>query len=513
VSETPPHAGRKEWIGLFVLALPCLIYSMDLMVLNLAVPKLTESLHPTSVQLLWIVDIYGFLVAGSLITMGTLGDRIGRRRLLLSGAAGFAIASLIAAFATSAPMLIFARALLGIAGGTIAPSTLSLIRNMFHDPGERTKAISVWGTAYAAGGIVGPLAGGVLLEYFWWGSVFLIAIPVMVLLLVVGPRLIPEYRNPENARLDILSAAMATAAVLTVIYGLKQMAQDGLGWPPVLFIAAGLAIGALFVRREFTLADPLLDLRLFARRGFSAALATNILGIFAVFGSFLYVAQYMQLMLGLSPLTAALWMLPSALVVTAGSMLAPMIAARAPPAFVAAGGLTVCAAGYGFLTFAGAHLSLPLIVTGSVVMSLGLGPIFIVTTDIIVGTAPPERAGAAAAISETGAEFGGVLGIAILGSIGTAVYRGAIAAAIPAGTPAAAATAARDTLGGAAAAAADLPGQAGEALLSVAREAFGQSFGVVVALCGLLALVAAIIAATLLRNLGTPASRAESADA
>jgi DHA2 family multidrug resistance protein-like MFS transporter len=206
-------------------------------------------------------------------------------------------------------------------------------------------------------------------------------------------------------------------------------------------------------------------------------------------------------------------MLPSALVVTAGSMLAPMIAARAPPAFVAAGGLTVCAAGYGFLTFAGANLSLPLIVTGSVVMSLGLGPIFIVTTDIIVGTAPPERAGAAAAISETGAEFGGVLGIAILGSIGTAVYRGAIAAAIPAGTPAAAATAARDTLGGAAAAAADLPGQAGEALLSVAREAFGQSFGVVVALCGILALVAAIIAATLLRNLGTPASRAASADA
>jgi DHA2 family multidrug resistance protein-like MFS transporter len=512
MSETP-HAGRKEWIGLVVLALPCLIYSMDLTVLNLAVPKLTEALNPTSVQLLWIVDIYGFLVAGSLITMGTLGDRIGRRRLLLSGAAGFAVASLIAAFATSAPMLIFARALLGIAGGTIAPSTLSLIRNMFHDPGERTKAISVWGTAYAAGGIAGPLFGGVLLEYFWWGSVFLIAVPVMALLLIVGPRLIPEYRNPENARLDILSAAMATAAVLAVIYGLKQMAQDGFGWPPALFIAAGIAVGLLFVRREFTLTDPLLDLRLFTRRGFSAALATNVLGIFAVFGSFLFVAQYMQLILGLSPLQAALWMLPSALVVTAGSMLAPMIASRAPPSLVAAGGLTVCAIGYGFLTLAGASVSLPLIITGSVVMSLGLGPIFIVTTDIIVGTAPPERAGAAAAISESGAEFGGVLGIAILGSIGTAVYRGAIGAAIPAGTPAEAAMAARDTLGGATAAAANLPAEAGDALLAAARDAFGQGFGIVVALCGVIALAAAIIAATLLRNIGTPASRSASAEA
>src|SRR5687768_966844 len=255
-SAIPPKATRREWIGLAVIALPCVLYSMDLTVLFLAVPSLSADLNPSSTQLLWITDIYGFMVAGSLITMGTLGDRIGRRRLLLMGAVLFAVASVLAAFSTSASMLIATRALLGVAGATVAPSTLSLIRNMFLDPRERTVAISVWVTSYSVGGAVGPLIGGVLLQYFWWGSVFLIAVPVMALLLVVGPRLLPEYRDPNAGRPDVLSAGLSLAAVLSVIYGLKQIAQDGPGWLPILSIVAGLAVGVAFVRRQLTLADP-----------------------------------------------------------------------------------------------------------------------------------------------------------------------------------------------------------------------------------------------------------------
>src|SRR5688500_14228560 len=245
----PPRAGRREWIGLGVIALPCLLYSMDLTVLNLAVPHLTADLKPSSSQLLWIVDIYGFVVAGSLITMGTLGDRIGRRRLLMIGAAAFGVASVLAAFSTSAGMLIATRAVLGVAGATLAPSTLSLIRNMFLDPRQRTQAIGIWITSFSVGGAIGPLAGGVVLEFFWWGAVFLLAVPVMAFLLVLGPRFLPEYRDPDAGRPDLASAALSLAAVLAMIFGLKQMAQDGLAWLPALSIVAGLAIGRAFVWR------------------------------------------------------------------------------------------------------------------------------------------------------------------------------------------------------------------------------------------------------------------------
>src|ERR671919_795145 len=237
-----PKAGRREWIGLAVIALPCLLYSMDLTVLNVAVPHLSADLKPSSSQLLWIIDIYGFLVAGFLITMGTLGDRIGRRRLLLIGAVAFGVASVAAAFSTSAEMLIAARALLGIAGATLAPSTLSLIFNMFHHPQQRTFAIGVWIASYSAGAVIGPVVGGLMLEFFWWGSVFLLAVPVMALLLVLGPVLLPEFRNPEAGRLDLFSAALSLAAVLAIVYGLKQTAQDGVDLLPSATVVVGLAL-------------------------------------------------------------------------------------------------------------------------------------------------------------------------------------------------------------------------------------------------------------------------------
>ena len=416
------QATRREWIGLAVIALPCLLYSMDLTVLNLALPAIRADLEPTSAQLLWIVDIYGFLVAGLLITMGALGDRIGRRRLLLIGAAAFGVASVLAAFSASAEMLIATRAALGIAGATLAPSTLSLIRNMFRDPGERRFAIGVWITSYSAGGAIGPLLGGVLLEHFWWGSVFLAGVPVMALLLAVGPVLLPEFRDPEAGRPDIASAALSLAAVLPVIYGIKRIAESGAAWLPALSILAGVAAGALFVRRQRGLADPLIDLRLFRSPAFSVSLATYTLGTFVAFGVFLFIAQYMQLVLGLSPLQAGLWMLPFFVGWISGSMLVPLIVRRMRTAFALSAGLAFAAVGFGLLTRVGGSSALAVLVTGSLLVSLGLAPVFTLTTDLVVGAAPPERAGAASAISETGSELGGALGIALLGSLATAVY-------------------------------------------------------------------------------------------
>jgi DHA2 family multidrug resistance protein-like MFS transporter len=419
-------ATRREWIGLGVIALPCLLYSMDLTVLNLALPQLAADLEPTSVQLLWIVDIYGFLVAGSLITMGTLGDRIGRRRLLMIGATVFGAASVLAAFSASAGMLIATRALLGVAGATLAPSTFSLIRNMFHDPQERTFAIGVWITSYSAGAAIGPLLGGALLQVFWWGSVFLLAVPVMVLLLILAPVLLPEYRDPNAGRIDFFSAALSLTAVLALIFGLKQAAQHGFSWLPSLTILVGVALGVVFVRRQRTLADPLIDLRLFRAPAFSASLAIYTLGTFVAFGIFVFMTQYLLLVLDMEPLEAGLWTVPFALGFVFGSMLAPRLVRTLRPAAVMAGGLAIATLGYVLLTQVSHTAGPGLLVTGMVLQSIGMAPVFTLTNDLIMATAPPERAGAASGISETASELGGALGIALLGSLATAVYGAAL---------------------------------------------------------------------------------------
>ncbi|HET9755604.1 MAG TPA: MFS transporter [Candidatus Limnocylindrales bacterium] len=504
---TPPaKATRREWLGLAVLALAALMYVMDLTVLHLAVPKMSAELQPSSAELLWIIDIYGFFVAGALITMGSLGDRIGRRRLLLVGAAAFGITSLLCAFSSTPEMLIASRAALGIAGATLAPSTLALIFYMFQDSRERTVAIGVWIGAFSAGSAIGPVLGGIMLEFFWWGSVFLIALPVMVALLILGPRILPEYRDPEAGRLDPASAIMAVGAVLAVIFGLKQIAQEGPGLLAIGAIVVGLVVGVLWVRRQRQLADPMIDLALFRVPTFNAALVVNFLAIFVVVGYFLFIAQYLQLVADLTPFQAGLLSLPSAIAFIVGSQAAPRIVQRVKPAYLISGGLAFGSLGLFLLTQVGTTNGLLPLVVASVVISLGLAPVFGLTTELIVGSAPPERAGAASGISETGAELGGALGIALLGSVGAALYRGGLPPTLLSGLPPDAATAARDTLGGAVGVASTLPAGTADTLLAVARAAFVDGMHVAAAIAGVIGLGLAAFAYITLRERGTERS-------
>jgi DHA2 family multidrug resistance protein-like MFS transporter len=495
-------AGPREWIGLAVLALAALVYVMDLTVLHLAVPAISRDLHPSSTQLLWIIDIYGFTVAGFLVTMGSVGDRIGRRKLLLIGAGSFGVVSILSAISSSPEMLIASRALLGIAGATIAPSTLSLIFNMFQDPGQRARAIAVWISAFSAGSAIGPVLGGVLLEQFWWGSVFLLALPVMALLLVLGPIVLPEYRDPNAGRLDLVSAAMSLVAVLTVVFGLKQIAQDGVGALAVLSIVIGVVVGIAWVRRQLASADPMIDLRLFRLPSFSASLVVNFLTIFVAVGYFLFVAQYLQLVLGLSPLVAGLCSVPSAIGFIVGSNAAPILVRRVRPAYVMGGALALAAIGLVVLSQVGTSNGLPIVISASVVIALGLAPVLTLTTDLVVGAAPPERAGAASGISETAVELGGALGISVLGSIGLAIYRTDLAQ-LPSTLPVEAAAVARDTLGGAVKVAASLPGPIGAAVLEVSRGAFVQAMQVAAVICAFVAVAVAVFATAALRRVSS----------
>ena len=507
----PPRAGRREWVGLGAIALACMLYVMDLTILHLAIPAISADLQPTSTQLLWIIDIYGFVVAGSLITMGTLGDRIGRRRLLLIGAAAFGAASVLAALSTSAEMLIGTRALLGIAGATIAPSTLSLIRNMFLDADQRRRAIAIWITSFSVGGAIGPLLGGLVLEFFWWGAAFLVNVPVMLLLLVVGPRLLPEYKDPNARRLDIPSALLSLVGVLAAIFGLKQFAQNGFGWLPVLSIALGFAIAFVFVRRQRRLDDPLIDIGLFHFTSFTSSLFLYGMGILLVFGGFLFLPQYLQLVHGLSPLEAGLWTLPWALAFVVGSQITPRLAQRFAATSIMAVGLATASLGFVVFTQLDATSGFAMIVIGSILFSLGTAPMFTLTNDLIIGSAPAERAGAAAGISETSAELGGALGIALFGSIGLALYRSGVADAIPAGVPPGSAAAAQETLGGAVEVAGHLPPALGAPLIEVANDAFLSGMHVVAVICvvGTLAL-AAFTATVLRRKAVAPAIEGES---
>lgn len=507
-TAAPPEgavkASARSWLGLAVLAVPCLLYAMDLTVLNLAVPEISRQLQPSAAQLLWIVDIYGFMVAGLLILMGTLGDRIGRRRLLMLGAAAFAATSALAAFSTSPEMLIAGRALQGAAGATLAPSTLALIRNMFADEDERRLAIGIWVASFSTGAALGPVLGGIVLEHFWWGAVLLVNVPAMLVLLVAAPVLLPEYRDCKAGQLDLVSAAQSLLAVLPVVYGVKRIAEGGpVAWS-LAVIAAGLVFGALFVRRQRRLADPMIDLALFRAPRLAAALSINIIGLFTVMATFLFIAQHLQAVLGLGPLEAGLWTAPSGLVFALGSIATPILVRRVDSARVLTAGFLVAAAGYLLLVRLYASPDLATLVAGMVVLCIGLAPVGTITTDIVLAAAPPERAGAASAISETSFELGAALGLAVLGSAFAAVYRSSFDTAGLEGVGHSALAIARGSIGGAMEAARGLSGRTGGELLASAYKAFATAFASTALISVAASLLAAVLAHRLLRARSAP---------
>jgi MFS transporter, DHA2 family, multidrug resistance protein len=499
-ADAPPRAGRREWIGLGVLALPTLLVSIDVFVMLLALPSISEALHAGSTQQLWIMDIYSFMLSGFLITMGTLGDRIGRRRLLMIGAAGFGVASIVAAYSTTATMLIVARGALGIAGATLAPSTLALISNMFRDARQRSLAIGLWFACFMGGAVIGPVVGGAMLAHFWWGSVLLIGVPAMVLLLACGRRLLPEFRDTSAGRLDPISVGTSLAAILPIVYGLKELARSGWQPLPLAAVVVGALFGRYFVRRQRRLADPLLDVRLFHNRAFTTALGGMFLGTMLTGAMMLFLTEHLQLVEGMSAQRAGLWVLPSVVAALVTVLVSPLLARKIRPAYLISGGLVVTVCGLLLMTQIGPVYTPVLLAIAWAVSNIGAGPFVSLGTNIVVGSVRPERAGAAAALNETAGEFGFALGIAALGSVGTAVYRARLGATLPDGVPADAARSAHDTLAGATTAAQGLPEQVGAALLHAARVAFTDGLHVAASISAVLILLLAVFVLTGLRG-------------
>ena len=483
------RAGRREWVALGVLALPLLLVSMDVSILYFAVPEISRDLHASATQQLWIFDVYGFVLAGLLITMGGVADRIGPRRLLLLGAAAFSLTSLGAAYAGDAGQLIAARAVLGLAGATLMPSTLAMVRTLFRDEGQRSKAVAIWTAVMTAGVGLGPVVSGVLLQHFWWGSVFLVNIPAMALLMATGPALLPRGTRRTGAPFDLVSAALSLAAVLPAVYGVKQWAAEGFQVWWLLLVVLGLALGALFVRRQLHHPHPMVDPALLRNRRFRTAVAGNALATFALVGNAVFMTAYLQLVLGYRPLLAALWSLLPSLGVGASAPSATSLARRHGAVAVSSGALVVAAAGFGTLTRAGTS-SLVVVLVGASLLACGLVAVMTVAADAVMSSLDPARAGAGAAVSEASSELGGALGIALLGSAGAAAYHSYAAAHLP-GTVAAGP--AGHSLPGALTLAATLPTGTGARLVATAEAAYVHGMHVAAVLGAALLVTAAVV--------------------
>ncbi|GAA2460084.1 MFS transporter [Streptomyces macrosporus] len=482
-----------RWLALGVLVLAVLLVAVDATVLGLATPYLGEDLQPSGTQLLWIGDAYSFVIAGLLISMGSLGDRIGRKRLLLIGATGFGLVSALNAYAQTPEMMIVARALLGVAGATLMPSTLALIRNLFLDPRERSLAIGIWSAAASAGMAVGPIVGGLLLERFWWGSVFLINLPVMALLVLVGARMLPESRNPSPGPWDLPSVLLSLIGMGGVVYAIKEGAADGFTWPTLVAGLLGAAALWAFVRRQRGLPIPLVDVRLFRSRGFSGAVLANLLTILGLSGLLFFLSQYLQLVQDRRPIEAGIAELPAAVGAVVAGLVAGAAARRFSVRAVVSSGLAVIGLALAVLTTLGQSTGYPLLGTALLVVGFGAGLSFTITSDVILTAVPREQAGAASAVSETAYELGTALGIALLGSVVTNIYQDFTG---PTGTP----EAAHESLAGAVVAAAHMPGDAAAALLQAARASFVDGVALAAGVGAGLLLLAAAVAWFLLRG-------------
>ncbi len=494
MGQEAPRVGWRGWAALVVLMLPVLLVSVDNTVLSFALPQIALDLAPTATQQLWIIDAYPLVLASLLVTMGTLGDRFGRRRMLLIGATGFGIVSALAAFAPSAEWLIVARASMGVFGAMLMPSTLSLLRSIFRNRDQRRMAIAVWAAGFSAGAALGPVVGGLLLEHFAWGSVFLMAVPVLVPLLILVPVLVPESRDPNPGRFDPLSVLLSLATMVPIVYAIKEFAVHGTGnLTPLALIAAGIAFGALFVRRQNRLETPMLDMALFRRWSFTGSVLVNLLSVIGLVGFLYFVAQHLQLILGLSPMEAGLALVPGlAMMIVAGIGIVP-IAKRVAPRIVVPAALGFSIVGYLLVGITANSGSLALLIVAFVSLGMGIGAAETVSNELILASAPSSKAGAASAVSETAYELGAVLGTTIMGGILAAFYSANLL--LPAGLPAAVGDAARETLAGAVAASYDLDASLGQELRDAAAHAFDAGVAVTSFIGAALIVVAAVIAA------------------
>ncbi|WP_414635208.1 MFS transporter [Arthrobacter ipis] len=494
--------GARDWFALALLMFPVLLVAVDNTALTFALPAIARSLDPSGVQLLWIVDAYALVLAGLLVAMGSLGDRIGRRRLLLVGISGFAAVSAASAFAPTAEWLIAGRAAMGFFGAMLMPSTLSLIRNIFRESGRRRLAVAIWAAGFSGGAALGPIFGGWLVEHFWWGAVLLVAVPIMLPPLVFGRFLIPESKDPSPGRVDGASIALSMLTMVPVVYGIKELATHGPGVQSLGVLAFGLAMGLVFVRRQRALASPLLDLSLFKNRVFSTAITANVLALFSYNGFILFLAQHLQLLEGMSPSESGTAMLPAlTAMVVAGLLVVPLVR-KIRPGFVVAAGLALSATGYALVAFGDHDTGPTALLAALLILALGVGSAETISNDLILGSVPAEKSGAAAAISETGYEVGSLLGTAILGSILTASYQQhlSLPEAVGGTVPAASADQARETLAGAVELAGSLPAPVAEGLTAAARAAFDSGVHITAAIALVLMAGASVLAAVVLRR-------------
>lgn len=493
-----PKVSWRGWAALAVLMLPVLLISVDNTVLTFALPQIAVDLEPTSAQQLWIIDAYPLVLASLLVTMGTLGDRVGRRKLLMIGSIGFGVVSVLAAFAPTAEALIAARAVLGFFGAMLMPSTLSLLRTIFLDREQRRLAIAIWATGFSAGAALGPIVGGMLLEHFWWGSVFLLAVPVLIPLVVFVPLLIRESRDPKPGRVDPLSVLLSIATMLPIVYGIKTLAVDGVASLGVPVILLGVAAGWLFVRRQLRTESPMLDMRLFRRGSFSGAVLINLLSVIGLVGFLYFVAQHLQLILGMSPFDAGLALLPGlVMMIVAGLSVVPL-ARRVSPRVLVPAALMFSVVGYLLVAISSQDGALGTLIVAFTALGIGIGAAETISNELVLSSAPASKAGAASAVSETAYELGAVLGTTLLGGILTAFYRANLV--VPAGVPFDAALQARETLGGAVAISESLPPTLADQLLQAAAHAFDGGVVITSLIGTALMITAAVIAAVSLRG-------------